>query len=219
MAAAIRAYLDDRLTSYQFDGALTKVAAGTQDTLVQYVRDALWLHYDDLQDHLIVASRWEWDHLCRPLLALEASAPLDVKTTRGRKWTPRQVGAAIALAAFVGVALQVGWSLQMLFWSATFGIVSQLLEVRWGSRTLTVRESALLPFESVPDLLHVRRCNLGFTRPRYREELGSRRIRGNADVWAFGLLCFGYRLAFAPMYLLMQAIPKDRSDWTLILAR
>jgi hypothetical protein len=51
-------------------------AARTKDETVKHVADLLWYHYDDLEDHKVVASKAEWDFFQRLLLILKSDADL-----------------------------------------------------------------------------------------------------------------------------------------------
>ena len=50
MEAAIRSYMDERLTAFELDETLSDISSKTDDKTVQHVGQALWFHYDDITD-------------------------------------------------------------------------------------------------------------------------------------------------------------------------
>ena len=55
LVEVINQYLTDDLTAFKLNDALIDIAARTKDETVKRVADLLWYHYDDLEDHKVVA--------------------------------------------------------------------------------------------------------------------------------------------------------------------
>ena len=46
----ISSYLDEAITAFEFDDEIHEIAGASTDLTVEYVRSALWYHYDDCKD-------------------------------------------------------------------------------------------------------------------------------------------------------------------------
>jgi hypothetical protein len=89
LVEVINRYLADEITAFKLDEALSEIGARTKDETVQQVVALFWYHFDDVDDHKVVASKEEWDYFQRLLLILKSDAEI-VQETGKRKWTPRQ---------------------------------------------------------------------------------------------------------------------------------
>ena len=144
--------------------------------------DADWqrrYHYDDIEDHKVVASKEEWDFFQRLLLILKSDAEI-VEETGKRIWTARQAVALVCLVVFVVVVARTGWGSHLFLATVPLGGVSILLKL-WHSslEEAQLRQQApLLPFGSVSEMRSLRRKVRGFVKSRYPTQLGSRTIRG-----------------------------------------
>lgn len=212
MEAAIRSYMDERLTAFQLDETLSEISAKTDDKTVQHVGDALWFHYDDITDHKIVASQEEWDYFNRLALLLKSDAELESTTIR-KHWSWQNGIAAIALIGFICTAIYVGWGEHLLIVAIPFGILSMLLGY-WANRVrrrLSKTEIALTPFPSVASLLSVRRATAGFSKRRYPSDIKSRTIRSPVATKVMLLPAKILWLLFAPIPLLCQMFPQTET--------
>jgi hypothetical protein len=212
MARAIERYLNEELTAFDFDEALSEIA--TEDETVCSIRIALWGLYDDNRNHLIVATKEEWDCIHRIPLILISNA--HIQPTERRRWTVRQSTAACFLALYSVVAWSVGFGGPLLFVNIAFGVVSMGLAY-WhyylapspGDR----KRWSLEPFASVSELLTVRKTVRDFSKRKYPARLKSRTIRSPflnaAMLVAFvGLPALPFWLLLSPAVLLWQAMPE-----------
>lgn len=99
LVEVVNRYLGDEITAFKLDEALSEIGAGTKDQTVQQVVALFWYHYDDVDDHRVVACKEEWDYFQQLLLILKSDAEI-VQETGKRNWTPRQAVAAVCLALF-----------------------------------------------------------------------------------------------------------------------
>ena len=208
MASALRSYMDDEITAFQFDDVLTQIQEATEDETVMSVGSTLWYYYDDCKDHKIVASKDVWDLFNRLLLLLESDGQIEVIKT-ARRWQPRQAVAAATLAIFCEFALRVGFGEHLLIFAMPFGLVSIAL-AWWASRTEKNRvaaEALLGPFPSVASLLHIRRGVFEFRKRRYPHSIAGRRIRSGFVVPFMQLPFYLSWLMFAPLPLFFQMLP------------
>ncbi len=214
LIGVINRYLSDELTAFKLDEALSDISAKTKDQTVKKVADLLWYHYDDLQDHKVVASKEEWDFFQRLLLILKSDADLIEETGR-RRWGARQAVAAICLAVFVVVLAKTGWGSHLFLATIPLGGVSVLLKL-WDSGLEEARlrqQAPLIPFGSISEMRSLRRKVRGFVKSRYPTRLGSRQIRGPVSE-AFNWLHFVVVwLLFSPGALLIQALPEREQRW------
>jgi hypothetical protein len=71
MSAIIRDYMAERITAFELDDALDRLARSSQDRTLSFVKTLMWFHYDDLKNHKVHATKEEWDYFNRLLLLLE----------------------------------------------------------------------------------------------------------------------------------------------------
>ena len=214
LAEAINHYLTDGLTSFKFDDALSEISARTKDATVKYVAELCWYHYDDIEDHKLVASKEERNFFQRLLLILRSDADLVKETGKGI-WTARQAVALVCLVVFAVVAAKTGWGSHLFLVTVPLGCVSVLLNL-WHSsldEAQLRRQTPFAPFGSVAEMRSVRRKVQGFVKSRYPTQLGSRQIRGPVSE-AFNWLHFVVVwLLFSPVALLIQAQPEREVRW------
>ncbi len=214
LVEVINRYLSDDLTAFKLDDALSDISARTKDQTVKQVADLFWYHYDDIEDHKVVASKEEWDFFQRLLLILKSDANI-VEETGKRKWTARQAVAAVCLAVFVVVFAKTGWGSHLFLATVPLGGVSVLLKL-WQSSLEEAqlrKQAPLVPFGSLSEMRSVRRKVRGFVKSRYPTRLGSRQIRGPVSE-AFNWLHFVVVwLLFSPVALLVQALPEREQHW------
>ena len=214
LVEVINRYLSDDLTAFKLDDAFSDVSTRTKDQTVKHVVDLLWYHYDDLEDHKVVASKEGWDFFQRLLLILKSDADI-VEETGGRTWTIRQAVAAICLAVFAVVVGKTGWGSHLFLATVPLGGVSVLLKL-WHSSLEEARlrqQAPLVPFGSISEMRSLRRKVRGFVKSRYPTYLGSRSIRGPVSE-AFNWLHFAVVwLLFSPVALLVQALPEREQRW------
>ena len=113
MVEVINRYLSEELTAFKLDEALSGIGARTKDETVKQVAELFWYHYDDVEDHKVVASKEEWDYFQRLLLILKSDAEI-VQETGIRKWTARQAVAAACLAVFGYAVIKTGFGSHLL---------------------------------------------------------------------------------------------------------
>jgi len=213
MASAIESYMAERTTAFQFDDALSKIIESTQDKTVSEVGTSLWFFYDDVKDHKIVASKEVWDYFSRLLLLLRSNSEVDVVRKR-RRWTIRQIIAALALVAFAIVTIKVGWGLHLLVFSMPFGVISMLLTF-WSNcekREKYKGKSVLTPFPSVASVLAIRRRTPAFSKQRYPQIIRGRQVRGPIMDKLLWIPCGSMWLIFAPVPLFFQMFPETDVD-------
>ena len=214
MAKAIRSYMNEESTAFQFDDELFEASSVTNDKTVQCLRRALWFFYDDCKDHKIVATKEVWDYFNRVLLLLESDG--EMETIRSwRKWQPLQGVAALLLLAFAVIAFRVGFGQHLIAYALPFGPPSMLiawLNSRRRRQTVRACETALTPFPSLSSLIAIRRRAGGFMRRRYPKAINGRRIR---DQIIEKLMWVPWSIAwcmFSPVALFIQMLPERESE-------
>ena len=205
--AALQAYMEERITAFAFDEALSKV--NTDDRTARDICTSLWFHYDDVIDHHIVANREEWDYFNRILLLLQSDGEL-VGARRKVGWNARQLIALICLLLFAGMIFHLGFGEHLLLYTWPFGIVSFVLAIL-GRRETERRErteAAIFPFPSFASLLNIRRQLAGFTRRQYPKALKGRQVRSPLGLFAAMLPWYVAWLLLGPIPLFFQALPE-----------
>jgi hypothetical protein len=213
MIQAVRSFMDEEITSDQFDGVLAEIGDTASDESVRTLRRALWGCYDDLKDHLIVADKQRWDFLNRVLLLLASDSEIEFETTWATWWHARQVIAAVAVASYAFLAARSRFAGEDLVLLAfPFCLVSMALawSNKWRHSTQK-REAAVEPFPSVRTLSSVRRSVKSFVRRRYPKELAGRRVRDRVTSALLWLPLVPVWVMFAPIALLVQALPETET--------
>jgi len=207
VATAIRRFLNEELTAFEFDELLWDLPK-TTDRVVGFVMAAVWYYYDDCTDHLVALSRPEWDCFQRLLLLLESDADLEITSTRYWSWT--QAGAGVSLVAlFWGKMYAFGGELPWLVLTIPLGVISLLLT--WLRRRIDSPEPAveLYPFASFGELRLLYRKTTTFRKMRYRQEIEPRKIRRFGNWQLPAALQFAiFRLVFSPLVLIAQTFPQ-----------
>jgi hypothetical protein len=217
LTETINRYLGDEITAFGLDEAISEIGARTKDETVRVVVDLFWYHYDDVEDHKVVASKEEWDFFQRLLLILKSDA--DIVTEMGkRKWTARQAVAAACLVVFGLAAVKTGVGNHLFCATIPLGIVSMLV-AHWRSHDDGRRlheQTTLLPFGSVSELLSLRRKVNNFVKARYPARLGSRQIRGPVGAALMWLHPGAAWLLFSPVALVFQMLPEPEQRWKVM---
>ena len=209
LAELIRRYLDEEIKAFDFDDALDDFR-GSGDDAVRFVSDALWYHYDDCDDHLVVLSKPEWNYFQRLLLLLESDS--SVRFTHSRHWTYLQLLAAALLLLCVGIVAKTGLGYHLLVFFIPFGIGSiAISHVRRPPEDFGPYDAIITPFESLCDLRTVYE-NTCFRKVRYPSELAKRAIRSPFMNWFFVAYYYICWCLLAPVPLLFQCLPTATSS-------
>ena len=204
LAQLIRRYLDEDIKAFDFDDALDEFRESDDDA-VRFVADALWYHYDDCDDHLVVLSKQEWNYFQRLLLLLESDSI--VKVTKSWRWTYSQILAASLLLLCLGIVYGTGFGYHLLVFFIPFGIGSiAISHLRHPADDTGPYDAIITPFESIGDLRVV--CEkTSFQKVHYPPKLETRTIRSPFMHW-FGVVhsytCWSM---LAPIPLLFQCFP------------
>ncbi|MEM8670485.1 MAG: hypothetical protein AAGG48_23365 [Planctomycetota bacterium] len=210
LASLIRAFLASEITAFQFDEQLDAYG-GADDAIVRHVVDAVWCHYDDCTDHLVCLSKAEWDYFQRLLLVL--SSDCCIETQSKRRWSIKQLIAAVSLGFFTVIAMLSGWGQHLLVLSIPFGIVSIALSL-WRTqdeRTLDPYAPIIFPFATFFDLATAYHSS-DFRMTRYPKHIGTRRIRSPFMDAFWQCLAYTIWLILSPFPLLFQMFPESKSE-------
>jgi hypothetical protein len=178
----------------------------------------LWYHYDDFKDHMIVASKVEWDYFNRLLLLLESDGEIEVVKS-GRYWHPLQAVAGVLLLAFIFIAVRAGWGEHLFVYALLFGppsmVLAWLKDRQW-RRTHNPIKASLTPFLSMSSLLSARRRVVGFERLRYPNAFVDRRIRTPMSDMLLRVPGLMLWCLFPPLVLLLQTLPETASETRIV---
>jgi hypothetical protein len=206
MIGAIQSYMDEAILSDQLDSMLGEISGGREDATVRTVGLAVWGLYDDLQDHLVVASKEQWDYLNRLLLLLRSDAEATVVRERFRLMHGAPL---LALGAYLCLIASTRFSLDGIFgWAVPLGLVSMgfaWLRRRWAVKH--AQKPSTTPFPTLSCLLAVRRSAEHFERKHYPRALAGRRLRSRLNEALLWALWIPGWLIFSPIVLLAQALP------------
>ncbi len=207
-AEAIEAYLDDRITAFDLD---ERLAADTEDALIAEVADLAWCHYDDCKDHQVVMTSHQWNLFQRLLLLLKSDAEINAgrDLLRPRKWEWDHQLACAAFIIYCLLAVLVGWNGWLLVLGLPFAAVAWFID-HYRKRTapvLSAAEGSLFPFATLSELRRVRAGITGFSKRRYRQELGDRRVRGELMMSFYDVLRGVVGTLLSPLMLMEQMLP------------
>jgi len=205
LAGLIRQFLSEQSTAFEFDEALDDYRQSADPT-VRFVTDAVWYHYDDCDDHMVVLSKPEWDFFQRLLLLLESDQ--QIVTTSTRRWSWTQLVACTSLLAFGWCIWHFGCGQHLLVFSIPFGIVSIFVSfVRNRTRSTGPYDYILVPFRTFSDLSAAHKSAAAFTKERYPRHLANRKIRSRVAEFGMRLQLYAAWLLLAPIPLFVQTFP------------
>ena len=209
LAEALRSYMDDKITAFELDSAMGKVQ--TQDKSARKIRLWLWLHYDDLKDHKVVASKAQWDYFNRLLLLLASDAEIEVVRSCFR-WHISQAFAAFGVASCILVIFRAGVGEQLFFWAFPFGAASMIIRRVNSQRRNTNRRSGLdrlAPFPSFSSVRAIRRSVPAFAKTPYRAAIRQRQVRSPIVSKVLWTPWIAIWFAVGPLALLVQSLPES----------
>jgi len=205
LVVIIRRYLDEQITAFQLDELLDDFR-DSEDSAVSFVARTMWYHYDDCDDHLIVADKPEWDYFQRLLLLLESNST--VSTSHSRRWSWTQCVAAILLAGCIWISIRTGIGSHLLVFFIPFGIASIVLSrFRHPNLERGPYDEIIAPFSSVRDLRVAHATARGFKKRQYPKQIGARLIRSPIMSFFWEVHQYVLWAIFAPVPLLTQCAP------------
>ncbi len=209
LAATIRAFLDSQITAFEFDERLNPFRS-SHDPLIKHITLAVWFHYDDCTDHYVRMSKPEWDYFQRLLLALAGNCRLE--SEHERRWSVKQLVAAVSLCLFGYDAIAWGWGSQLYILAMPFGVVSIALSFwRQPERSrANPFKSIIFPFASFADLSAAYHA-AGFRKSRYPQQIARRTIRSPFMSRFFEIHTYILWLMFSPVVLFFQMLPESCS--------
>ncbi|TWT64785.1 hypothetical protein [Allorhodopirellula solitaria] len=213
LAGLIRRYLGEQIKAFDFDEALDPFR-DSEDSAIEYVANAMWYHYDDCDDHLIVASKQQWDYLQRLLLLLESNST--VSHEHRREWSVTQWCAAFLLAACIGIAVRFGVGSHLFIFFVPFGLASiALSHFRRANVERGPYDEIVTPFVTMGDLRVAYDSAGHFKKSQFPRHIDARLVRSPA-VAAFWT-CHMYVMwaILAPAPLLVQCAPV-RLDYSVV---
>lgn len=205
LAALIRRYLDEQIKAFDLDEALDAFR-DSDDSGVRYVARTMWYHYDDCDDHWVVANKQQWDYFQRLLLLLESNST--VLQEHRRQWSVTQLIAALLLAACVGIAVRFGVGSHLLIFFVPFGLAS--IAISRFRRPIFERgayDDIVTPFSSISDLRTAYDSARHFRKRQFPRRIETRLIRSpvTSAFWTCHMYLMWAILAPAP--LLVQCAP------------
>ncbi len=218
VVAAVESYLAEEITAFQLDDRLDKVRFGSKDPTARHIAKQLWYHYDDCKNHKVVLTRAQWDFVQRLLLLLKSDAHMRIVTHR--IWSWRQLIAALALAGFIAIAVELGWGRHLFVYAVPFGPVSIALAWVRKDRLNSADQATyerLAPFESLPQVARLRRAVAGFRKRRYPPQLSGRTVRSPGMRWALDFQQYAVWIVFSPVALLFQSLPDHDGHVEILL--
>lgn len=171
--------------------------------------EQLWYYYDDIKDHKVCLSKDAWDYHQRILLLLKSDAHVIVE--QKRRWTWRQLGAALSVLVFLAIASQIGWGEHLFCVAIPFGAISIALSNAarpMSAAHASVPPAHLIPFESLTQLLRLRRIVRGFRKRPYPGDATLKPIRGQFSEFSNWLSMISHWVLFSPLVLAYQAFPE-----------
>ncbi len=205
LAALIRRYLDEEIKAFDLDEQLDGFR-DSNDSGVSFVATTMWFHYDDCDDHLVVASKPQWDYFQRLLLLLESNST--VSNERHRQWSILQLVAGLLFAACIWIVIHFGIGSHLLIFFAPFGIASIILSrFRRPAIALGPFDAIVTPFSSIGDLRIAYESARQFRKHQFPRHIEPRLIR--SPLMSAFWICHMYVMwaILAPVPLLVQCAP------------
>lgn len=212
LVESINRYLEEDLTAFEFDDQINQIMRESTDPTVQYIGNDLWNFYDDCKNHKVILSKEAWDYFQRLVLILRSDS--HVKIIIQRKWSIRQIIAALSLLTFVYCVTWVGMGYHILVIAMPFGAISIMLSHwhRFRNPVKTNEELARVPFSTVSELRTTYRKVHGFCKKQYPRYLESRIIRSAIEDFVGYIMMYVLWLIFSPVVLFMQLFPEKEYE-------
>lgn len=204
-AKLIRRYLNEEIKAFDLDESLDRFRS-SKDSAVRYVANTMWYHYDDCEDHFIVASKPEWDYFQRLLLLLESNST--VEQNHHLQWSITQLIAGLLFAACLGIVLKFGIGTHLLVFFIPFGVASIVLSrFRAAAMKLGPFDAIVSPFSSIADLRIAYESARNFRKRQFPNHIEPRLIR--SPVMSAFWTCYLFIIwsMLAPLPLLIQCTP------------
>jgi hypothetical protein len=216
LTKAIREYLEEKTTAFEFDDEIFIIADDSKDPTVDEIAKALWCHYDDCKDHKVNLSKEEWDYFNRLILLLKSNAHL--KVVKHRNWSFTQIIAVSLLSFFCWHLYDYGFHPYLLFITAPLGVISILISRYHCKQTIkpTPNQIALMPFNSNSQLLSIRRTVPAFIKKIYPTAFEPKQIRSKGEERALSLQLYIAWLAFSPLVLFAQIFPRTEESASVV---
>lgn len=207
---AIDCFLNDRTDAFEFDEQIWNIES--EDGTVAYAVQVLWFHYDDCTNHKVVLQKNEWDLIQRLKLLLMSDA--EVTESLESRWSWDHALACIGFVSFLTIAFLVGWGWRLLIVAIPFGLMSiGITRYREQNPVEYIpKDLALYPFESLSQIRALRRRVSDFSKQRYREELGVRRIRSRPVERFLSIYSITFQILCGPLALLFQGISSSARE-------
>lgn len=201
----INSYLSEQITAFSLDERLEPFR-DSEDSAVRFVSRAMWYHYDDCDDHLVVVSKPEWNFLQRLLLLLASNST--VIEQRHRQWSWTQPIAAILLFGCLYVTYLAGLGWHLLVFFVPFGLASIVLSrFRFPRIERHPYDMIVSPFATVQDLHIAYNGAIGFSKRQCPEQIASRLIRSPSVSRFYFVQSLVIWAIYAPLPLLVQCFP------------
>ena len=201
---AIDCFLNDRTDAFEFDDQIWNI--DSEDETVAYAVQVLWFHYDDCTNHKAVLQKTEWDLIQRIKLLLMSDA--EVVESSESRWSWDHALACIGFLCFLAIALIVGWGWHLLIVAIPFGLISMGI-TRYRERhpvEYLPKDFAHYPFDSFSQIRTLKRRFPDFSKQKYREEVGRRRIRSRPVEGFLSIYSITFQILLGPLALLFQGI-------------
>jgi hypothetical protein len=222
MIQVIEAFLNLETSLIEFEERISRTERRTKDDLIRHTLCTIDHFFEEAEERADRLSKAQWDHCQRLLLLLHSDAEYVV--ARSWRWSWTQILAAMGLLGFLFVGWRFGWGEPVLLRSIPFGVLVFMI---WAAREAKVEAIAepkpanwerLEPFESVAQMLRIRRRVPGFRKQRFqpppvpdapRSILPARLERWlDAAMGLFAMAPFGcVACTFSPLMLCYQAFP------------
>ncbi len=229
LLGVIEDYMDDKCVGDPFESQVGKIAYTSRDETVSQIVDWLENFSDDCLPRRICVTRHGWQLLNRFRLLLASDAEFEDIVERRR--SVRQV-----LAACVLIVSIIGWycicfangGMLLFGWSAVLGgAAGSFLLLLWRKHAWAKHEPeprrplgepgdyGTFPFDSLGEILALRRTVAGFSCRKYRKEIAGRDDRSlweriwEADIRIFPRWCervFAFPAAVSLMVLMLPSL-------------
>ena len=201
----INSYLNEQITAFTLDERLEPFR-DSDDTAVRFVSRTMWYHYDDCDDHLVVASKPEWNYFQRLLLLLASNSTVIEQHRRQWSWT--QLIATMLLSGCLSTIYVTGFGWHLLFYFVPFGLASIVLSLfRFPRHERRPYDMIVSPFATVQDLHIAYNGAIGFKKRQCPEQVASRLIRSPSMSRFHFLKSLVIWAIYAPLPLLGQCFP------------
>ncbi len=198
----IQNFLNHKTNSFDFDYNIDQIAKSSNDKTVKIARRYLWYFYDDIKEHKASLNKADWDVIWRLMLILHSNKSLSSKREFNYSITQLiALGYLLILAIYYFI---FGFNYQFLLFYFFGSILAIFLYYKKEEQKI---DYSIYPFNSITEILQLKRAYKEFKKPKFNKELEEVKIRNKSEKALLDISFWLFAILFSPIILLIYSLP------------